>query len=146
MNRPQPDQVRTVAVIGTGVIGGGWAAHFLRYGLKVIAYDPAPKAQSQLRQMIDNLWPTLQKLGVATAADPDNLSFAANLSCALADADFVQESAPEQASLKIELLTAIDAATPPSIVIASSTSGFSMTELQQNCRYPQDIAICKDVI
>ena len=137
MNRLEPGGVRRAAVIGTGVIGGGWAAHFLRQGFEVVAYDPAPGAEARLRQTINEVWPTLERLGLRPRAGPERLSFAADLASAVAEVDFVQENAPERAELKIELLAAIDAAAPPEVVIASSTSGFAMSLLAQNCRYAE---------
>jgi carnitine 3-dehydrogenase len=112
------------------VIGGGWAAHFLARGYDVVAWDPAPDGEERLRELIATAWPALEALGLAAGASPDRLSIAATLEAALADADFVQESAPERLALKRELLAAIDQAAPPELVIGSSTSGFAMTEMQ----------------
>jgi carnitine 3-dehydrogenase len=119
------------------VIGAGWAAHFLRQGMDVLAYDPAPGAEARLRTMIAGAWPTLERLGLAEGADPARLSFAPDLASAVSHADFVQENAPENGPLKIQTLAQIDAAAPPEVVIASSTSGFAMTMLQQECLHPE---------
>jgi carnitine 3-dehydrogenase len=135
--RPDPGQVRTVTCVGAGVIGGGWAAHFLARGYRVVAWDPAPQAESRLRHLVDQAWPTLVELGVAPGASPDRLSYERDLSAAVAETDLVQESAPEDLALKRRLLADIDAATPPHTVVASSTSGFPMTDLQTGCRHPE---------
>lgn len=137
MNRPEPNQVQRVAVIGAGLIGSGWIAHFLRQGLEVIAYDPAPEAEVRLRQKIDELWPTLERLGLQPQSSPDRLSFAPDLALAVAEADFVQENAPERAEVKTELITSIDAAAAAHTVIASSTSGYAMSTLAQRCQHPE---------
>ena len=137
MKRPKPDEVQRVAVIGAGVIGVGWAAHFLRNGLDVVAYDPAPDAETHLRHKLDEVWSTLERLGLHPEASPDRLEFAPDLAAAVASAEVVQENAPERANLKIELITAIDAAAPPQTLIASSTSGYAMTMLAQHCRHPE---------
>ncbi|HEX9921537.1 MAG TPA: 3-hydroxyacyl-CoA dehydrogenase NAD-binding domain-containing protein [Anaerolineae bacterium] len=137
MKRPKPDQVKRVAVIGAGVIGGGWAAHFLRNGLDVVAYDPAPDAETHLRHKLAEVWPTLERLGLHPEASPDRLEFAPDVPTAVAAADVIQENAPERANLKIELITAIDSAAPPQTLIASSTSGYAMTMLAQHCRHPE---------
>lgn len=137
MNRPAPQDVRRVAVVGTGVIGGGWAAHFLRHGLDVVAHDPAPGAEARLRQHVANAWPALERLGLADGADPARLAFSTELAEAVAEADFIQENAPENGPVKIATLAAIDAASRPDTVIASSTSGFGMTMLQQDCAHPE---------
>ena len=128
--RPEPAAVRRVACIGAGVIGGGWAAHFLARGYDVVAWDPAPDAEVRLRELIATAWPALAALGLATGASQRRLCVAPSLEAAVADAEFVQESAPERLELKRELLAAIDQATPADIVIGSSTSGFAMTEMQ----------------
>jgi carnitine 3-dehydrogenase len=129
-DRPAPDEVRRVACIGAGVIGGGWAAHFLARGYDVVAWDPAPDAQARLRDLIATAWPALEALGLAADASPDRLRIASTLQAALAGAGFIQESAPERLDLKRELLAAIDRAAPPEVVIGSSTSGFSMSAMQ----------------
>jgi carnitine 3-dehydrogenase len=137
MNRTEPNHVQHVAVIGTGVIGAGWVAHFLRNGLTVTAHDPAPQAETRLRQKIEAVWPTLERLGLHSAASPERLTFAPDLPAAVTEAEFVQENAPERLPLKIEVLAQIDAAAPPPTVIASSTSGYPMTEMAVNCQHPE---------
>jgi carnitine 3-dehydrogenase len=128
--RPEPGAVRRVACIGAGVIGGGWAAHFLARGYDVVAWDPAPGGEARLRELVATAWPALEALGLAAAASRQRLSFAPTLESAVGGAGFVQESAPERLDLKRELLAALDRATPPEVVIGSSTSGFAMTEMQ----------------
>ena len=134
--RSAPDAVRTVAVIGTGVIGGGWSAHFLRMGYDVVAWDPGPDAAQRLSGLLDVAWPALERLGLSKGASRDRLRFADSLEQALADADFVQESSPEVLPAKVALLAAIDAGTSPGVVVASSTSGFGMSEMAVACATP----------
>ncbi len=134
--RPAPDAVRTVSVVGTGVIGGGWAAHFLRTGYDVVAWDPGPDAERRLASLLDTAWPSLERLGLSEGAGRDRLRFADSLEDALSTADFVQESSPEVLPAKTELLAAIDAATRPGVVVGSSTSGFSMSEMAVMCATP----------
>jgi carnitine 3-dehydrogenase len=122
--------VRTVACIGAGVIGGGWVAHFLARGYRVLAWDPAPDAAEKLTRLVGNAWPALTELGLADGASQANLTVVPTLVEAVAEAGFVQESAPEDLDLKRRLLAEIDAATPAGVVIASSTSGYSMSEMQ----------------
>lgn len=128
--RTAADRVRRVACIGAGVIGGGWAAHFLARGYDVVAFDPAPDGEVRLRELVATAWPALAALGLAADASPERLMFAGSLEAALENAEFVQESAPERLELKRELLAAIDRATPPEVVIGSSTSGFAMSDMQ----------------
>ena len=124
-----PQDVQTVAIIGAGVIGGGWAAHFLRMGYDVTAWDPGPGAADRLKALVDAAWPTLERLGLRTGASPERLRFAAGLADAVAGAGFVQESAPEVLADKIALLAELDAVTPADVVISSSTSGFAMSDI-----------------
>ncbi len=136
-----PENVRRVACVGAGVIGGGWVAHFLARGYDVTAWDPAPDASRKLRRLVDAAWPTLTLLGLADGASTDRLTVADTLDQAVADADFVQESAPEKLDLKRDLLARLDAATPPGVVIASSTSGYPMTDMQTAAADPSRLVV-----
>jgi carnitine 3-dehydrogenase len=134
--------VRRVAVIGTGTIGASWAAYFLARGLAVAASDPAPGAETFLRGFVTAAWPALARLATLPSAPPlAALSFHAEAEAALAGAEFVQESAPEREDVKIALLRRLDAALPPEIVIASSSSGLLMSRLQDECRHPERCVI-----
>ena len=133
----EPDQVRRVSVVGAGVIGGGWALHYLRMGLDVDVYDPSPRAEADLLRMLEVTWPLLERVGLRLGASPDRLRVHAGLADAVGDADMVQESSPEDSTLKRAVLAAIDEAAPPDAVIASSTSGFAMTMLQADCARPE---------
>jgi len=137
MSRPNPDAVERIAVIGTGVIGGGWAAHFLRNGMRVAAWDPAPDAEAQLRERIRVIWPKLERIGLHSDASPDNLHFYQDLASAVAEAEFIQESVPERLPIKIETLQNIDANCLPEVLIASSTSGYPMTQMAVQTQHPE---------
>jgi len=136
MSRPAPEDVRTVTCVGAGVIGGGWVAHFLARGYRVVAWDPAEDAEARLRHLVTAAWPALTELGLADGASLDNLTVEPDLATACGQADFVQESAPEDLELKRTLLARIDAATPADVVISSSTSGYGMSEMQTGCTHP----------
>ncbi|MEV5128171.1 3-hydroxyacyl-CoA dehydrogenase NAD-binding domain-containing protein [Streptomyces decoyicus] len=125
-----PEDVRRIACIGAGVIGGGWVAHFLARGYDVTAWDPADGAEEKLRRLVAAAWPALEQIGLADGASQDRLTIAPTLAEAVADADFVQESAPEKLELKRSLLAELAAAARPGVVIASSTSGYPMTDMQ----------------
>jgi carnitine 3-dehydrogenase len=131
----------TVACVGAGVIGGGWVAHFLAQGFRVRAWDPAPDAEAKLRRLVDAAWPALTSLGLAEGASRDNLIVTATLAEAVTDAVFVQESAPEDLPLKQKLLAEIDAVTPAGVVVASSTSGYGMTEMQADAGTPERLVV-----
>lgn len=131
--RVAPQDVRTITCVGAGVIGGGWVAYFLARGYRVVAWDPAPDAEARLRHLVDAAWPALTELGLAEGASRDRLTYEPDLAAAVADTDFVQESAPEDLDLKIKLLADLDAVTPEHVVISSSTSGYPMSEMQVKC-------------
>jgi carnitine 3-dehydrogenase len=126
-----------VGIVGAGVIGGGWAVHYLRMGLDVDVYDPAPAARSDLLRMRADIWPLLERIGLRPGASPDRLVLHADLAGAVSDADMVQENAPENSTIKRAVLADIDRLTRPDVVIASSTSGFGMTLLQADCARPE---------
>jgi len=134
--RRPPDDVRTVAIVGAGVIGAGWAAHFLRMGHDVATWDPGPGAAERLTALVEAAWPALERLGLRDGASPGRLRFAGRLADAVAGADFVQESGPEVLGTKVALLAELDAVTHPGVVIASSTSGFMMTEMAARTTCP----------
>ncbi|MEU6116764.1 3-hydroxyacyl-CoA dehydrogenase NAD-binding domain-containing protein [Streptomyces sp. NPDC047117] len=127
-----PEDVRKVACIGAGVIGGGWVAHFLARGYDVTAWDPADDAEEKLRRLVSAAWPALEQMGLAEGASQDRLTVAPTLAEAVADADFVQESAPEKLELKRSLLAELTAATRDGVVIASSTSGYPMSDMHSD--------------
>ena len=133
----EPDQVRRVAVVGAGVIGGGWALHYLRMGLDVDVYDPAPQARRDLLGMLEDTWPLLERMGLRPGASPARIVLHENMEAAVGPADLVQENSPEDGALKRRVLADIDRAARPDAVIASSTSGFAMTMLQADCARPE---------
>jgi 3-hydroxyacyl-CoA dehydrogenase len=122
--------IRHVAIVGTGVIGASWAALYLAHGLQVTASDPAPGAEERLRAFVANAWPALERLGLAPGATQANLAFEPVLTDALAGADFVQENGPERVDFKLKLYGQMDAALAPDAIIASSSSGIPMSQIQ----------------
>ena len=133
--------VRTLGVIGTGVIGAGWAARALAHGLDVVAWDPAPGWQQGLNAAVENAWPALQNVGLYPGADIGRLRCADSLDAACRTADFIQENAPERLELKQVLLEQIDAQAPPEVIVASSTSGLLPSDLQSRCRHPERLVV-----
>ena len=95
--------IKTFAALGTGVIGSGWIARALAHGWDVVALDPAPGAEAQLRARIHKCWPALVKNGLAAGASPDRLRFVDTVEACVSGADFIQESAPEVLSMKLAL-------------------------------------------
>ncbi len=133
--------IKRVAVVGTGVIGASWAAYFLAQGLKVSATDPAPGARERLTEAVLRHWPTLVESGLATGASVDNLSFHDTLEAALEGAQFVQENGPERADLKLALFERMDTVLDQNVVIASSSSGLLMSDVQAACRHPERVVL-----
>jgi 3-hydroxyacyl-CoA dehydrogenase len=134
-------QVRRIAIIGTGVIGASWAAQYLSRGFDVIATNPNPNAESKLRKDIDATWKELTIIGLSPGATRDRLTFTSNIKEALSEADFVQENAPERPDFKIKLFAEIDDATPSDSIIASSSSGITMSVIQSGCKRPERCVI-----
>ncbi|MET7899147.1 3-hydroxyacyl-CoA dehydrogenase NAD-binding domain-containing protein [Streptomyces mirabilis] len=139
MNAHKP--VHRVAIVGTGTIGASWATHYLVRGFDVTATDPAPTAETALRSYVEAAWDTAASIGLVPEASPDRLRFTSDMRQAVADADFVQENAPERPELKVKLFADIDDATPPDAIIASSSSGITMSVIQAECRRPERTVI-----
>jgi 3-hydroxyacyl-CoA dehydrogenase len=135
MSLDQP--IRRIAIVGTGVIGASWAAEFLARGFDVIATDPAPDAEAKLRAYIDAAWPALAEIGLSPGASKNRLGFTLDMKKAVSNADLVQENGPERPDFKIKLFADLDAATPPGSLIASSSSGITMSVMQSACKHPE---------
>jgi 3-hydroxyacyl-CoA dehydrogenase len=124
--------VRRVAIIGTGVIGASWAALFLAKGLDVVATDVAPDAEAALRRFVKAAWPALERLGFAPGASQSRLTFTSDLPAAIRGADFVQENGPERIDFKKKLYRQLDELLPEDVIIASSSSGLTMSAIQSD--------------
>ena len=133
---PAPESIKRITSIGGGPIGGGWTAHFLARGYDVTAYLHDPKELPAFRDILDTAWTSLTDLGLAPGASLDRLTVSYDLAEAVASADFIQESAPEVLDLKQALYKTLGEIVPTDVVIGSSTSGLTMTEIQQECPTP----------
>ena len=127
-----PDDIKTVAAVGGGVIGNGWIAALLGSGRCVRLFDPAPGVEERSRAHVAEAWPQMVKIGLARIEGEwaNRLSVHHQLEDAVAGAHFVQESSPERADLKASLFAEFDRLVAPDVVVASSTSSLSITELQ----------------
>jgi 3-hydroxyacyl-CoA dehydrogenase len=123
--------IRRIAIFGTGVIGASWTALFLAKGLQVTATDVAPNAEAALKKFVETAWPALKRLGLSPGASQSNLKFTADLAKALDGADLVQENGPERIDFKQKLYGQLDEMLPPGVIIASSSSGLTMSEIQK---------------
>src|ERR1700684_670281 len=126
--------IRRVTIIGTGVIGASWAALYLAKGLEVVATDIAPNAEAALKRFVDAAWPALKRLGLAPGASQSKLSFTPKIEAAVSGADLVQENGPDRLDFKQKLYGQLDDLLPADVIIASSSSGLTMSEIQTGCR------------
>lgn len=132
--------VRTVALLGAGVIGAGWAARLVLNGIDVIVHDPDPEAGRKVGAVLENADRAWRRLTLAPL-QRGSVRFARELEEAVSAADFVQESAPEREGLKAELLAAASEVAAPEVIIASSTSGLLPSRLQAACRVPERVVV-----
>jgi 3-hydroxyacyl-CoA dehydrogenase len=130
---PNTKPIRRIAIIGTGVIGASWTAQFLAKGLDVIATDVAPDAEASLRRFVAAAWPALERLGLSPGASQTRVTFTADLPAAVRTADLVQENGPERIDFKKKLYRQLDELLPADVIIASSSSGLTMSEIQSDC-------------
>ena len=125
--------IRRVAIIGTGVIGASWAALFLAKGLEVVATDIAPNAETALKRFVDAAWPALTRLGLSPGASQSKLTFTSDVAAAVKGVDLVQENGPERIDFKKKLYGQLDELLAPDVIIASSSSGLTMSAIQLGC-------------
>ncbi len=136
MIRTSPQDVRTVACLGAGPIGGGWAAWFLARGYDVTSWIHDRGEEEKLVGLVDTAWEALEELGLADGASRDRLTVTTDLAEAVAGAEFVQESVPEVLEVKQGIYADLGAMAPAGAVLCSSTSGLSMTDIQALCPTP----------
>ena len=132
-----PGEVNRICCIGAGPIGAGWTACFLARAYSVTAYVHEPAEEASLRSLIDTAWSSLESLGLAEGASLENLRCTNDLTEAVAGAQFIQESAPENMQLKQALYEELGRLVPTNVVIASSTSGLPMSDIQARCSTPE---------
>src|ERR1700683_2009081 len=129
--------VKTLGLLGTGVIGGGWAARALHFGIDVIAADVKPQMEEWIRGAVANAEPALARLTSAPLPPKGKLSFTTDLQVMARQADFVQENIPEQLPLKQRMLAEVSRHAAADVIIASSTSGLTPTDLQRDMVAPE---------
>ena len=130
-------KVKTLGLLGTGVIGGGWAARALHFGVDVIAADVKPEMEEWIRGAVANAEPALARLTSAPLPPKGRLSFTTDLQVMARQADFVQENIPEQLPLKQRMLAEVSRHAAADVIIASSTSGLTPTDLQRDMIAPE---------
>ena len=133
-------RIRKVALVGGGVIGGGWATRCLANGLEVVLADPRAESRDYVEKMVADAWPVLEDAGFVTG-EKGQLHFASDIAEAVSDADFVQENVPEREELKIAVHEEISLHARADVVIASSSSGLLPSRLQSRCAHPERLII-----
>ena len=131
------EKVNTITSIGGGPIGGGWSAHFLAKGFKVKSYIHSMDEYQDFMKIINTAWKSLKGLGLSDQASLDNLTVTSSLEEATYNSEFIQESAPENLSLKQVLYKKLGDLVKNNVVIASSTSGLMMSDIQKECSTPE---------
>jgi carnitine 3-dehydrogenase len=134
-------KVKTLGLLGTGVIGGGWAARSLHFGIDVIAADVKPEMEEWIRGAVANAEPALARLSFAPLPPKGKLSFTTDLQVMAQRADFIQENIPEQLPLKQRMLAEVSRYAAPDVIIASSTSGLTPTDLQRDMVAPERFCV-----
>ena len=135
------NNVKTITSIGAGPIGGGWTAHFLAQGYNVNAYLHSENEIKAFKSILQTAWISLSELGLAEGASMDNLNITTNLEESLKGTNFVQESAPERLEIKQSLYQELGELVATDVIISSSTSGLTMTEIQKQCGTPDRTVI-----
>src|ERR1700750_2410300 len=133
--------IRRIAIVGTGVIGASWAAEYLARGFDVIATDPGPNAEANLRKYVDEAWKDLTNIGLSKGASRDRLTFTKDSKEALSKADLVQENGPERPDFKMKLFADMDEVAPVDSIIASSSSGITPSVMQSKCKHQERILV-----
>jgi carnitine 3-dehydrogenase len=130
-----------IAVVGTGVIGASWAAYFLAKGFDVAATDPADGAEKRLRTLVDGFWPALERVGLAEGASRSRLRFDRDIRRAGEGCAFIQENGPERVDVKRDLLAKISEVVPSDSLIATSSSGILISDIQDAAAFPERVVL-----
>lgn len=130
-------EIKTLGLLGTGVIGGGWAARALHFGINVIAADVKPEMEKWIRGAVANAEPALARLTLAPLPAKGKLTFTTDLHAMARQADFIQENIPEQLELKQRVLADVSRTAGREVIIASSTSGLMPSDLQLHMTAPE---------
>ena len=101
---------KIAAIIGGGVIGGGWAARFLLAGWDVVVFDTDPQAERKISEVMKNARASAPYLIDGEMPAEGELSFAKTLEEAVSQASWIQESVPERPDIKRAVYSQIQAA------------------------------------
>ena len=132
---------KKAAIIGGGVIGGGWLARFLLNGWDIKVFDPDPEAERKISEVLKNARHALPMLYDQPLPNEGTLKFCTTIKEAVYDADWIQESVPERLDIKHRVFAEIQDSCRGDAVIGSSTSGFKPSELQEGAERPGQIMV-----
>ena len=127
-------------VLGGGLIGMSWASLFLAHGAEVIVVDPRPETATELAAFLSDAWPNLRALGLTETETWGPVDVSSDVS-ALADAEFIQENAPDRIAVKQELVAELEKHVGPDVIIASSTSSLKASDIQAGAQHPERILV-----
>jgi len=130
-------KIKKVAVIGTGVIGAGWIIRCLAHNKIVYAFDKDLELKKNLVKEIKRTWPFVKKLFNKKTLNLKNFKYFTSIEDTLKDADFIQECATENYSLKTKLMSSISKYSKKNAIIASSSSGLLPTRIYSRSKYPE---------
>ncbi|MEQ9694399.1 3-hydroxyacyl-CoA dehydrogenase NAD-binding domain-containing protein [Shimia sp. SDUM112013] len=129
------------ACLGGGVIGASWTALFLASGRSVAVFDPAPDIETRVRDYVETAWPTLAELGLTKDGNSDAISFHRSAAEAVKGAGLVQENVPERLPIKHATFAEIEPVLEPDAIVASSASGFMLSQMQGGWKTPARFAL-----
>ncbi len=134
-------EIKAAAVVGGGVIGGGWVARFILMGIDVNLYDPDPQTERKVNEVLSNARRSLPDLYEYRLPKEGTLRMCQTIEDAVSDVAWVSECVPERLELKLNVIKLIQMHCGQSAIIASSTSGFKPSELQAGSGRPEQIIV-----
>ncbi|NVK30577.1 MAG: carnitine 3-dehydrogenase [Gammaproteobacteria bacterium] len=132
---------KVAAIIGAGVIGGGWAARFRMTGWQVRLYDPSPDAVAQIERVYQNALASVPQLVDGAMPAEGELVVCGSVEEAVSGATWIQESVPERLEIKQSVFREIQTHCSEDATIGSSTSGFMPSQLQADALRPEQIVV-----
>ncbi|MEM7724269.1 MAG: carnitine 3-dehydrogenase [Pseudomonadota bacterium] len=129
------------AILGAGVIGAAWAARFALMGWDVRVFDPSDQGQAIVADTLARAQASLPALYDMPLPEPGTITFHATVAEAVEGARWIQESVPERLAMKHALYRDVQTACDADAILASSTSGFTPSELQDGALRPEQILV-----
>lgn len=128
------------AIIGGGVIGGGWAARFLLNGWDVRIFDPDPDAARKINAVLVNARRALPGLSGVAQPPEGRLGFSDSIAATAKGANLIVEAVPERLNIKHRVYAEVEAVNKTGL-IASSTSGIMPSDLQSKMAHPERLIV-----